>query len=716
MSYRRCAVYGCVRTTSLHMLPKDPDVREKWIQFIVKKSSTQINAHLRVCSSHFTSGCFENKSQYDAGFAQKLLLKDRAVPTIWDPTRIKQTNVQQLPAVVDLHFDETNQTTENDVGDATNYNSKGLVFCDQDSVASSLDFMFTGGLDPLQDWPSSEIDSPEDNEASLHKRKRPSLSSTSALPEKGAWRNRQDCVSFKTWQSGVKSDDEPSHPVFTPVQEPGPKFISNSCNNPLKFFQLFFSKPIMQEIVTNTNIYGTKCQKTGKRWEKITRKELDSFIALVIFMGLFKCSSLADYWRDSKYFGLMFPGRIMSYQRFLSISNALHISDITEDEENSKKKGTPDYERLGKIQPLYQIIREACKTYYHPFQNITIDERMVTSEARTGLRKCIMDKPSNNGYKLFALSDCTSHYTWDFFVYEGKSCASQSQGLSYESVMTLVDENMLGTGYKLFVDQFYTSPTLFRDLLHKSIWACGPFWANRKGFPRPTVNGLPKNAPQGTTRWIKDKELLFVRWKDEQEVQMCSTFHKAYEGDTVKRKVKRGDGTWISADIPIPAPVLDYERNMEALDPSNCITGHFRLLHKPREWYQSVFYHALDIAIENAFILQEMTPKAKNKRASTRTAFLEMLILKLIAGVPVPSARPSAANSTAKTPATSAPSSPASSSFHNPKHITQDSSAGGRKCELCQQETTVMCVTCDVMLCFQPQRDCYNDWHDKQGL
>lgn len=155
---------------------------------------------------------------------------------------------------------------------------------------------------------------------------------------------------------------------------------------------------------------------------------------------------------------------------------------------------------------------------------------------------------------------------------------------------------------------------------------------------------------------------------------------------------------------------------MEALDPSNCITGHFRLMHKPREWYQSVFYHALDIAIENAFILQEMTTKAKNKRASTRRAFLEMLILKLIAGVPVPSARPSAANSTAKTPATSAPSSPASSSFHNPKHITQESSIGGRKCELCQQETTVMCVTCDVMLCFQPHRDCYNDWHDKQGL
>ncbi|KTG39696.1 hypothetical protein cypCar_00025123 [Cyprinus carpio] len=38
---------------------------------------------------------------------------------------------------------------------------------------------------------------------------------------------------------------------------------------------------------------------------------------------------------------------------------------------------------------------------------------------------------------------------------------------------------------------------------------------------------------------------------------MCSTFHKAYEGDTVQRKVK-GDAHRTLVQVPIPAVVLDY--------------------------------------------------------------------------------------------------------------------------------------------------------------
>lgn len=70
-------------------------------------------------------------------------------------------------------------------------------------------------------------------------------------------------------------------------------------------------------------------------------------------------------------------------------------------------------------------------------------------------------------------------------------------------------------------------------------------------------------------------------------------------------------------------------RNIEVVDLSDRITGHYRALLKPRKWYQCVFYHFLDIIVENAFIMQELMAKGKNKKPLTRKAFLEMLILEL---------------------------------------------------------------------------------------
>ena len=67
------------------------DVREKWMQFIFCGRPSHGSVNIRVCSLHFKDDYFENKSQYDAGFARKPLLKDQAVPTILGPTTMPQT-------------------------------------------------------------------------------------------------------------------------------------------------------------------------------------------------------------------------------------------------------------------------------------------------------------------------------------------------------------------------------------------------------------------------------------------------------------------------------------------------------------------------------------------------------------------------------------------------------------------------------------------------
>lgn len=57
--------------------------------------------------------------------------------------------------------------------------------------------------------------------------------------------------------------------------------------------------------------------------------------------------------------------------------------------------------------------------------------------------------------------------------------ASPEKGLAHNVVLDLV-QDLLGKGYYLFMDNFYTSPELFLDLLSKGFHACGTVRMNRK--------------------------------------------------------------------------------------------------------------------------------------------------------------------------------------------------------------------------------------------
>ncbi|XP_053285394.1 piggyBac transposable element-derived protein 4-like [Pleuronectes platessa] len=393
----------------------------------------------------------------------------------------------------------------------------------------------------------------------------------------------------------------------------------------------------------------------------------------------------------------------MSGRKFLRISRALHLSSLLADAANEKNRGTADFDRLCKIKPIYEDIRNACKRNYHPSQDISIDERMVASKARIGLKQYMRNKPVRWGYKLFVLADSRNGYTWDFFVYQGKLQGVTGKGLSYDSVMTLIDTPLLGSGYKLFVDNFYTSPILFRDLLQKRIWACGTIRTNRIGFPKSKVNALVSKSPCGSIRWIRKDSLLFVRWRDTRDVSMCSTLHTAHAEETVQRRVKGADGQWSLKNIPVPPAVKEYNRFMGGVDLSDALIGYYKVLHKTMRWYKTFFYHFMDIGIVNAFLLQKDLARGRGKLPMAQKTFRETLIMELAeAGSPT----------TARTVPPPAPFT----THHRMVYISGHSTNGRLKCRLCHAKTPTKCPACDVSLCFLPSRDCYNAWHVAKNL
>ncbi|KAL1258240.1 hypothetical protein QQF64_011484 [Cirrhinus molitorella] len=528
------------------------------------------------------------------------------------------------------------------------------------------------------------------------------------------------CISLDSgmgfWNDISEEDEAPVQPHFLPKRNPGAQLVMDRKYSPLQLFQLFFPYSVVDTIVKNTNSYAKFRTETGTKlpWVPLKVKELYSFIGLVIYMGLLSTKTIVDYWSGKTIYNLPFPKSVMSRSRFQAISWNLHLCNLEEDRMNMQKKGTPDYDRLFKIKPLYTDIITACKTYFHPNKQLAVDERMVASKARIGFKQYMKNKPTKWGYKLFVLADSACGYTWNFFVYEGKSSMSTGKGLNYDSVVRLLDLTLLGSGYHVYMDNFYTSPGLLMDLLDKKTLACGTIRSHTQGFPRTRTNELSERAPKGSIRWLREGKLLFVRWMDTKLVSMCSTIHKAFDGSTVSRRIRNAKSEWEKRQISIPAAAKDYNKYMGGVDLSDSLIGYYNVIHKTTKWYKTFFFHFVDIAVVNSLILHQHLLKAQKKTPLTQKEFRETLLAEL-AGIVIPPAESETAEASTSCEEESSTSA-VEEQLCWPEYYGSNASAGRRCCVLCKisghkVKTPVFCTKCNVALCFVSSRNCFKEWH-----
>ncbi|XP_067283810.1 piggyBac transposable element-derived protein 4-like [Pseudorasbora parva] len=519
-------------------------------------------------------------------------------------------------------------------------------------------------------------------------------------------RSPQPAAPTPSWNSESQPDIPPVPKRFIPTRKPGHQLSPTSTYTPLDLFKLFVSDSAATTLCNNTNTNAAKNIASGKKysWKNFTVEEFFKYLGLTFFFALVRLTNIRDYWRTNTIFSQQFPHSVMARDRYQVISWNIHMSDPDEDVHNDRKRGTPAYDRLFRLKPLLDDIKHACRAFYHPRQNLSVDERMVATKAHTGMTQYMKAKPTKWGFKLFVLADSSIGYTLDFAVYTGKSVFASGVGLAYDSVMSLMNKSSLGSGYNVYVDNFYTSPKLFMDLYSMNFGACGTYRDNRRGCPRTTTNAMTKKDPRGTIRWIRDGPLVFVKWMDTREVSVCSTIHPAFSGNTVQRRVRTQDGGWDTKSIPCPTPVTEYNKHMGGVDLSDQLIQYYSVHHKTMRWYRTLFYHFLDIAATNSYLLHKEVCAEKQQQPMTHRDFLEELTAQLC-GV------------TVAVPPTQQQSDHVPVPTSDQTDTSKKASYGRRQCVNCKQTRQVKqatpwkCKACDVALCLIPDRNCFEAWH-----
>ena len=266
-----------------------------------------------------------------------------------------------------------------------------------------------------------------------------------------------------------------------------------------------------------------KCYEIFMR-RSSTKEELMAFIGALILLSINRVRNHRKAWSCARAQGIVRLSELLTCQRFELVGCFLHV--VSPEEEEAMESN-----RLKKLLPLLSHITEKCFEYYQPVQQLSIDERMVKSKSRCHMVQFMKDKPTKWGFKLWVVAD-VSGYTIDFNIYTGKAEEYSQCGLANDVVIRLV-EPFWFQGYEAFCENFYTSPTLFRNLLEVGIRATGTLRTNQRGVPDGVMEMKlflqSKSIRRGIGFYYRecDSASVYVCWKDVRVVTILST---AYSG------------------------------------------------------------------------------------------------------------------------------------------------------------------------------------------
>ncbi|KAM3850292.1 piggyBac transposable element-derived protein 2-like [Diretmus argenteus] len=366
---------------------------------------------------------------------------------------------------------------------------------------------------------------------------------------------------------------------------------------PFQYFKELFTDQMIEHISHHTNLYSA--QELGDPI-KTSPEEMEKFLAVLLFMGVFNFPAIDDYWHHNSRFSLI--ADIMPLKRFMLLRRYVHFND-----NDQQAYDNPD--RFYKVRPLFEMLRQQC-LLIPSTQKHSVDEVMVAYKGtRAGtLRQYIANKPDKWGFKLFCrASSCGIIH--DLILYQGASTFFNVDLSKEEKAFTLgaklvtalcktITQPRLSV---VFCDNYFTSFSLLQNLQTTvGIKCIGTVRSNRTGgAPLMADKDLVKNG-RGSFDYRSAEGVIAVKWYDNKCVNLLSNACGIEPEETVRRWSKEAKA---KIDVPCPSLILAYNAHMGGIDLSDMLVHLYKTPAKSRRWYFPLFGYVINVCIANAWLV-----------------------------------------------------------------------------------------------------------------
>jgi len=367
------------------------------------------------------------------------------------------------------------------------------------------------------------------------------------------------------------------------VAPSGKQHEARRAQSPLEFLQLFLTPALMQQIADYTAAHA-HARGAAEEWQT-SASELYAFIGVHIFMGICRLPEWHMYWSHD--YQQPFVAAAFRRDRFEELLRYFTVSEPGAHHHRDDK--------LSRTRPLIAHLQRVFPRMFAPTRDLTLDEAMIAFKGRSPIKQYIPSKPHKWGYKVYCLA--SQNYLLHFEVYEGREEAAYEHGSTHETVMRMTQQYHY-CNHILFIDNWFTSPTLLDALKAKGMRACGSVRRNRRGMP-PISLAQERNLRRG--EWIKRQkgDMSVSVWKDQKVVWLL--YNHISSGETASLERWNEDGERVS--VGCPKAIHDYFYNARSVDVVNQLHYSYLVGRKStRAWWRLAWW-LIDMCITNAYQL-----------------------------------------------------------------------------------------------------------------
>ena len=278
----------------------------------------------------------------------------------------------------------------------------------------------------------------------------------------------------------------------------------------------------------------------------------------------------------------------------MDIKRYLHFVDNA----SLAPRGTPGYDKLGKVRPVLEHMTERFKSVYNPGRDIAVDEAMVKFQGRSTLKQYMPKKPTKRGIKVWVLAESSTGYFSRLEVYTGKKANKKAEKGLGEKVVKSLTQDFHNRWHRCYFDNFFTSKSLLCELLEVGVYSIGTARSNRKLFPEALKKTKLDKRQECTLRQYYRMSSLFLRrgdmlsvqsghisataWHDTKEVVCMYSGFSPLDLTTVKRRQKTG----AQQDVPCSAAMAAYNQHMGGVHRGDQLWGYYHRHTKSRKFYR----------------------------------------------------------------------------------------------------------------------------------